>query len=218
MDFKRYQDIIDDMRMIEANIPQDCLCTDTFDDVHQAVRVCKACGHCVAIICYQNDFKDRGVRRNYQPYKRLNHFVKNLNSIRKKNYIAIPQTILHFVKRKCKTIAPNNIRNVLKSSRLTKYIPYINIIYETLSNKRVPYLSINEFNDIVRMFKLIDGVYNSVQKNRIQFFNYNFLIRKLLDRIGRKDCVDFFKPLKNQARHEYQTKLYHKVIDQVSPK
>ena len=141
MDFKQYQNIIDDMKMTEAIIPQDCPCTDTFDIVEQAVRVCRTCGHCISILCYQNDYKNRGVRRSYQPYKRLNHFVKNLSSIRKKQYMVIPQTILHFVKRKCKTITPNNIRNVLKSSKLTKYIPYINIIYETVTKKQIPRLS-----------------------------------------------------------------------------
>jgi hypothetical protein len=221
-DFRKYQDIIDDMRMTEetedAIIPADCPCTNTYDDVQQALRICPACGNCMIIVTYQNDYKDhRGVKRSYQPYKRLNHFVKNLNSIRKKRNVAIPQTILHFVKRKCKTITSNNIRNVLKASKLTKYIPHIHQIYETLTNKQVPYLYITEFLELIRLFKQIDGVYNGVQKNRIQFFNYNFLIRKLLDKIGRKDCVDFFKPLKNQTRYEYQTKLYHTVMNMVSP-
>lgn len=215
MEFRQYQNLIDDMRMPEANIPTDCPCTDTFDDVQQSVRVCHACGHCVAIVCYQNDFRDRGHRRNYQPYKRLNHFLKTLSFIRKKPRMVIPSTILHFVKRKCKTITSNNIRNVLKASKLTKYIPYVILIYETLTNKQAPYLSINEFNSVVAMFRKIDRLYDSIQKNRIQFFNYSFLIKKLLERIGRKDCADFFKPLKNQARHDYQTKLYQQVIERL---
>ena len=90
-EFRQYKDLIDGMKMTEANIPNDCPCTDTFDDVQQAVRVCHSCGHCIQIVCYQNDYKDRGVRRNYQPYKRLNHFIKNLNSLRKKPHMVIPQ-------------------------------------------------------------------------------------------------------------------------------
>ena len=114
MDFRQYQDIIDDMRITEANIQTDCGCMNTFDDVHQAIRVCLTCGQFIHIVVYQADFKDRsGVKRSYQPYKRLNHFVKNLNSIRKKAKIDVPQTILHFVRRKCKTITSTNIRNVL---------------------------------------------------------------------------------------------------------
>ena len=142
----------------------------------------------------------------------LKKYVKNLNSIRKKANTTIPQTILHFVKRKCKVITSTNIRNILKSSKLTKYIPYINLIYETLTNKKVPHLNITDFNEVVRLFKQIDGKYNGIQKNRTQFFNYNFLIRKLLNRIGRDDCVEFYKPLKNQTRYEYQCRLYERML------
>ncbi len=206
------------MRTVEAIIPQECPCIDVFDDVAQAVRVCRSCGSFVGITVYVNDYKgSRGVRRNYQPYKRLNHFIKSLNSIRKKHRMVIPQTILHFVRRKCKIISSNNIRNILKASRLTKYIPYVNLMYETLSGRPVPHLFIADFNEVVRLFKEIDGRYNNIQKNRIQFFNYSFLIRKLLQKIGRDDCAEFYKPLKNHARYEYQCKLYDRVVNQVLP-
>ena len=80
---------------------------------------------------------------------------------------------------------PTNIRSLLKYSKLHKYIPHTNQIYITLTKSQLPHISENEINKMIYWFRLIDNNYNSIDKERSSFFNYNFIIIMLLKKLGR---------------------------------
>ena len=212
--FKAYANIIDDMKTVPVDDTDDSHChhINRYIDISKAIDICVDCGDCESKTIYITEYKTyRWVKTTYQPYKRLSHFIKNLTSIRRKKNIILPNTIIHFIKRRLKIISPTNIRNLLKTSKLKRYIVGVNQIYETITKKDIPIISINQMNEIIRLFKLIDNIYNDIPKTRVQFFNYHFIIRKLLKHIGRFDCIPFYKALKNINRFNYQNTLYKKI-------
>lgn len=210
-DFTMYSDLIDDMYSpTEIKPTPECPCTERYNDMTLGLSTCIECGTCFSLNIYISDYKDY-VKKPYQPYKRMSHFLKNVYSIRVKKHVMIPNTIIRFIKRKCKTLTPNNIRNLLKVSRLQKYIPYVNQIYVSISKTTLPHLMEQEINKMIYWFRQIDNSYNDHGKSRVNFFNYNFLIIKLLEKLNRHDCIAFYKPLKNRNRYEYQDKLYNEI-------
>ena len=139
---------------------------------------CIECGICISLNIYVSDYR-LNVKKPYQPYKRILHFLKNVYSIREKKQIIIPNTIIRFIKRKCKILTPNNIRSLLKVSKLQKYIPRVNQIYTSISKTTLPHLMEHEINKMIHWFRQIDNNYNDHGKSTVNFFNYNFFIIKL---------------------------------------
>ena len=213
-DFETYSDLIDDMySYTERKQTSDCPCINQYIDTSLGISACVDCGICTDLNIYVTEYKYGSTPANYQPYKRISHFLKILYSIRVQRPGVIPNTIIRFIKRKCKILEPNNIRNLLKLSKLQKYIPYVNQIYTKLSKTTLPHLMEHEINQMIYWFRQIDNRYDDHGKSRVNFFNYNFIIIKLLEKLERYDCIPYYKPLKNRNRYDYQHQLYLEITN-----
>ena len=109
-DFTMYSDLIDSMfSHTEQKETSDCLCLDRYEEPSLNMSICPDCGACIGLSIFTYDYYQNYVKKPYQPYKRMSHFLKNVYSIRIKKQVIIPKTIIRFIKRKCKIITPNNI-------------------------------------------------------------------------------------------------------------
>ena len=62
------------------------------------------------------------------------------------------------------------------------------------------------------MFSEVEYIFNQIKPStRKAFLNYNFVICKLLQRIGRDDCIEYFKQIKSSKRKLFHIEMWKKI-------
>ena len=176
-----------------------CLCGGMYiKDYQQGFKFCNDCGETDMLLEYVPEFSyENGpyhTRNNYHPYKRSNHLNERLSEFTNQNFKKpIPRAIYNLILRKYNKdqITPNLIRNVLKQNRLPQYYKAVNIIYRKCTGKTMSHITGSEISKISYLFSEVEHIFNQIKPtSRKAFLNYNFVICKLLQRIGRDDCVE----------------------------
>ena len=154
-------------------------------------------------------------RNNYHPYKRSNHLNERLSELTNQNFKkTIPRAIYNLILRKYKKdqMTPNLIRNVLKQNKLPQYYRAVNIIYRRCTGKTMSHITGNEISKISYLFSEVEYIFNQIKPStRKAFLNYNFVICKLLQRIGRDDCVEYFKQIKSSKRKLFHIEMWKQI-------
>ena len=62
------------------------------------------------------------------------------------------------------------------------------------------------------MFSEVEYIFNQIKpQDRKAFLNYNFVICKLLQKIGREDCCEYFKQIKSSKRKLFHLDMWRKI-------
>jgi hypothetical protein len=110
-------------------------------------------------------------------------------------------------------ITRNHIMMFLKELRYTKHYENVNLIYFTLTNKRVDDIShledrlVDDFKELVSLYDDIHGKDKPEELDRKNFMNVQYLLFQLLRRHGHPCKIDNFTILKTVDR-----KLFHDTI------
>ena len=178
-----------------------CLCGGSYiKDYQQGFKFCNDCGETDMLLEYVAEHSyENGpyVRNNYHPYKRANHLNERLSEFTNQNFKKpIPRAIYNLILRKYQKhqITPTLIRNVLKINKLPQYYKAVNIIYRKCTGKNMSHITGSEISKISYLFSEVEHIFNQIKpSSRKAFLNYNLVICKLLQRIGRDDCIEYFK-------------------------
>ena len=196
-----------------------CLCGGTYiKDYQQGFKFCELCGTTDMLLEYVPEHSyENGpyTRNNYHPYKRSNHLNERLSEFTNQNFKKpIPRAIYNLILRKYKKdqITPNLIRNVLKQNKLPQYYRAVNIIYRRCTGKTMSHITGNEISKISYLFSEVEYIFNQIKPStRKAFLNYNFVICKLLQRIGRDDCIEYFKQIKSSKRKLFHIEMWKQI-------
>lgn len=196
-----------------------CLCGGTYiKDYQQGFKFCNDCGLTDMLLEYVPEHSyENGpyTRNNYHPYKRSNHLNERLSEFTNQNFKKpIPRAIYNLILRKYKKdqITPNLIRNVLKQNKLPQYYRAVNIIYRRCTGKTMSHITGSEISKISYLFSEVEYIFNQIKpSSRKAFLNYNFVICKLLQRIGRDDCIEYFKQIKSSKRKLFHIEMWKQI-------
>ena len=196
-----------------------CLCGGMYiKDYQQGFKCCNDCGETDMLLEYVAEHSyENGpyTRNNYHPYKRSNHLNERLSEFTNQNFKKpIPRAIYNLILRKYNKdqITPNLIRNVLKINKLPQYYKAVNIIYRKCTGKTMSHITGSEISKISYLFSEVEHIFNQIKPtSRKAFLNYNFVICKLLQRIGRDDCVEYFKQIKSSKRKLFHIEMWKQI-------
>jgi hypothetical protein len=160
-------------------------------------------------------------------YNRVLHFQDCIKQYQGKQNCKIPDDVYNALEAKLKShrllldnapnkyikyskVTRNHIKIFLKELKLTKHYENVNLIYYTLTNKRVDEIShleeklIEDFKDLVALYDENHGKDKPKELNRKNFMNVQYLLFQLLRRHDHACKIEDFTILKTVDR-----KLFH---------
>ncbi len=194
-----------------------------------SILVCPECGNSEYVILNNDkpNYKEITTDVNCFAYKKKNHFKEILNQIQGKESTTIPeevyQKILIELKKtriKPQDVKKQKIRDILKKIGHTKYYEHrSNIIYKI---KGIPPITLSrEIEDrLLLMFdELLKPYAKCCPKNRRNFLNYYYVIRKLCELLGLKEILKIehlpqLKSRKKLAEHDQIWKDMIKILNE----
>ena len=70
----------------------------------------------------------------------------------------------------------------------------------------------SEISKISYLFSEVEHIFNQIKPtSRKAFLNFNFVICKLLQLIGRDDCVEYFKQIKSSKRKLFHIEMWKQI-------
>lgn len=161
-------------------------------------------------------------------YNRILHFQDCIKQYQGKQNCKIPNKLYQDLDAKFKAyrlllhtdghikyskITRNHIMMFLKELRYTKHYENVNLIYFTLTNKRVDDIThledrlVDDFKELVSLYDDIHGKDKPEELDRKNFMNVQYLLFQLLRRHGHPCKIENFTILKTVDR-----KLFHDTI------
>ena len=100
----------------------------------------------------------------------------------------IPPEILHQIKFELtifSEVTAIELQKAMRKLKLTKYMENFYYILFAVTGKQPPYIKREIEDKIARMFKMIDRVWFSIERDRRRsFLNYYYILFKLLELMG----------------------------------
>ena len=157
--------------------------------------------------------------RPQRAYHRLDHFKEVLGQFQGREGKQIPPEILHQIKyelpvsREATAVEVKKARRKLK---LTKYMENFYYILFAVTGRQPPYIKREIEDKIVRMFKMIDRTWCSIERDsRRSFLNYYYILFKLLELMGQTELLPQVPLLRTRLRLRQHDFIWKKVCDEL---
>ena len=180
----------------------------------------KMCEDCGCFIEEQEFIVNDLYNYNARPqraYHRLDHFKEVLGQFQGREGKTIPLEVLDQIKNElsaCNEVTASDVKKVMRKLKLTKYMENFYFILFTMTGKQPPYIKREIEDKIVRMFKMIDRLWCTIEKDkRMSFLNYYYIIYKLLELMGQTELMLQVPLLKTKLRIKQHDSLWQKVCD-----
>ena len=174
--------------------------------------VCTNCGETEYILSNIANYSDKPRFRKYSPYTRITYLKETLARLQGKEAKPVPNTIIELIKNelfkfkikpdKCTT---KQIQWILKKNKLQKYYPHIQQIYCTITGSQPISISQQTEQQIIRMFKQIEQVFDKLYPNNCKFLSYSYVLNKLFHMINMPHiaiCFPLLKDKNKQIKHD----------------
>ena len=141
-------------------------------------------------------------------YHRLDHFKEVLGQFQGREGKTIPPEILHQIK--------DELRLLGEVTALTKYMENFYYILFAMTGKQPPYIKREAEDKIVRMFKMIDRVWCTIERDRRRsFLNYYYIVYKLLEFMDQQELMQQVPLLRTQVRLRQHDVIWKKICDEL---
>ena len=185
-------------------------------DYRQSCEICNKCGKSEYLlelpISNQNTYIEGVEKQNHFEYKRKNHLIECLNQLQAKENTKIPKKILDdlvFELKKyniyeSKLLTPKLIKQYLKKLNYSKYYEHVPVIINEICGKSAPKLTQELEEQIKSMFDQIQSSFDKhseiVNSKRKNFLNYNYIIYKFCELLGKREYLYLFPLLKSREK------------------
>ena len=185
-------------------------------DYRQSYEICNKCGKSEYLlelpISNQNTYIEGVEKQNHFEYKRKNHLIECLNQLQAKENTKIPKKILDdlvFELKKyniyeSKLLTPKLIKQYLKKLNYSKYYEHVPVIINEICGKSAPKLTQELEEQIKSMFDQIQSSFDKhseiVNSKRKNFLNYNYIIYKFCELLGKREYLYLFPLLKSREK------------------
>ena len=159
------------------------------------------------------------IARPKRSYHRLDHFKEVLGQFQGREGKHIPPAILHQIKYELSVfneVTAIDVKKAIRKLKLTKYMENFYYILFTVTGKQPPYIKREIEDKIVRMFKMIDRVWCTVERDRRRsFLNYYYILFKLLELMDQTELLPQVPLLRTRLRLRQHDFLWKKVCDEL---
>lgn len=175
-----------------------------------------------------NDLVDMKLVMDKPVYKRIDHLRYFINQLNINIEDDIPEhtlnKIIKNIKKYCfsqyktpKNVTLLEIKQILRSCGYRKYYKYSKQIYLKVTDQANFVLTGNEKEELLRRFSKINNIYHKcVPKYRINFFNYSYVIHKILQLMKRHDILYLFPLLKSKEKLRDNDKIWEKICNKLN--
>ena len=159
------------------------------------------------------------IARPKRSYHRLDHFKEVLGQFQGREGKHIPPEILHQIKYELSVfdeVTAIDVKKAIRKLKLTRYMENFYYILFTVTGKQPPYIKREIEDKIVRMFKMIDRVWCTVERDRRRsFLNYYYILFKLLELMDQSELLPQVPLLRTRLRLRQHDFLWKKVCDEL---
>jgi hypothetical protein len=188
---------------------------------------CKLCGVLSNTQTYPVELsyqekKEKEPTSNNIGYKRVNYLIECLTQMQAKETFFIPEhvidkVLLELKKEKITDIVKLNykdIRRYLKKTGCSKFYEHSPLILTSITGIYPPQIPKQIEEKLIWMFKEIQQPYEHFKPaNRTSFFNYPYIINKLLQLLGLEEYRMYFKMLEDRQKLYLQDVTWEKVAE-----
>lgn len=157
--------------------------------------------------------------RPLRSYHRLDHFKEVLGQFQGREGKTIPSEILHQIKSELPTLSEVtaiDVKKAMRKLKLTKYMENFYYILFAVTGKQPPYIKREIEDKIVRMFKMIDRVWCTIDTDkRRSFLNYYYIMYKLLEFMDQTELMQQVPLLRTQLRLRHHDVLWKKICEEL---
>ena len=159
------------------------------------------------------------IARPKRSYHRLDHFKEVLGQFQGREGKHIPPEILHQIKYELSVfneVTAIDVKKAIRKLKLTKYMENFYYILFAVTGKQPPYIKREIEDKIVRMFKMIDRVWCTVERDRRRsFLNYYYILFKLLELMDQSELLPQVPLLRTRLRLRQHDFIWKKVCDEL---
>ena len=159
------------------------------------------------------------IARPKRSYHRLDHFKEVLGQFQGREGKHIPPEILHQIKYELSVfneVTAIDVKKTIRKLKLTKYMENFYYILFTVTGEQPPYIKREIEDKIVRMFKMIDRVWSTIERDRRRsFMNYYYILFKLLELMDQSELLPQVPLLRTRLRLRQHDFLWKKVCDEL---
>lgn len=203
--------------LISAKAPQPTtnicpLCDIPFENI------CYDCGAYYEVPVYEvHDLYNYNIKQHVI-YQKLTHFKEVLSNFQGRECKVIPPHVFSTIKNDIRgDIDHLNhlvLKSIMKKHKFTKYVENLNSILFTLTGKQPPYIPKLTEQKLIMFFKQIVNVFDIHKPStRINFFNYYYVLYKLLELMNHTDILIHVPRLKSKHRIYEHDKIWRCVCD-----
>ncbi len=133
------------------------------------------------------------IARPTRSYHRLDHFKEVLGQFQGRERNHTPSEILHQIKYELSVfgeVTAIDVKKTIRKLKLTKYMGNLYYILFAVTGKQPLYIKCEIEDKIVWMFKMIDRVWCSIERDRRRrFLNYYHILFKLLELMDQTELL-----------------------------
>jgi hypothetical protein len=198
------------------------------DYMRDCLLVCPQCGRSKPYMMNDERLVQHSDASDMGPpsYNRMSHFRERINVFQAKQQREIPQEVRDAVERefridkmyKPEKITRERVRRYLKRLKMPQWYDDDMLIACQLGGKQPPSLTQEQTKRLYSMFEAVQAPYDRcpVLKKRKNFFNYNYLIYKLIELNGWYELLPFFPPLKSGKNRAEQDVIWAYVCKELN--
>ena len=154
-------------------------------------------------------------------YKRVNHFTEHILNMQAEQHTTIPDEIYETIRQEMKKerisvtqLTEQKIRMYLKKNGLNKYYEHAYLIIDWLNGRSPPKIDEVLKEELFNMFREVQEPYDRHRpKERTNFFNYRWLLRKFFELLERDEFLPYCPPLKSDEKNEKQDQIWKKICE-----
>lgn len=154
-------------------------------------------------------------------YKRVNHFNEHILNMQGEQHTTIPDEIYETIRQEMKKerigvtqLSEQKIRTYLKKNGLNKYYEHAYLIIDWLNGRSPPKIDEILKEELFNMFREVQEPYDRYRpKERTNFFNYRWLLRKFFELLERDEFLPYCPPLKSDEKNEKQDQIWKKICE-----
>lgn len=154
-------------------------------------------------------------------YRREDHFKEVLAQFQGNDGKDLPQELLEQVKSEIGTkTGVTEIKRALRKLKQTKYVENAHSINFALTGQQPPYIKREIQDKMMKMFKQIVRVWDSLAtkdstKGRQSFLSYYYVIYKLLDLMGQQELLPKVPLLRTTVRIRNHDTIWAQICDEL---
>lgn len=184
-------------------------------------NICLECGAYYEVPIYEVYDLYNYNKSPHVTYKKLTHFKEVLSNFQGRECKPIPQHVLTIIKDEVNNdmnyLNKFVLKGVLKKYKFTKYVENVNSILFMLTGKLPPYIPKIIELKLIQYFKQIVNVFEQHKpSSRINFFNYYYVLYKLLELMNCTDLLTHVPRLKSKHRILEHDKIWRCICDSLN--